>query len=476
MMYASGSARAAGRARWFELSEEGWRRENRARPLGQLLREALQNAFDHSAPGVWVRIGPSEIWVEDDAAGGLAQDEYAFTVFLGEKDTPPTWRGRKGRGLKELIASSDSAEVETVGRTIIFGPDGRSIEENRRDRGTLIVLRRRVGDRERAEAERLLRLTIPPEGTRVRVNGREVRRPRLFQSLEGCDLETVDIRRGSERAMDRECRVDLYRPRPGEVPHLFELGLPIEPLSLPWHADVQQRIPLAAERDAARDPYKPDLCALVFEALAAELTKSELEQRWVAQVLGRYELSEETIRAYARKMFPARAVLSAGGRIDDRARQLGAKVVELRGVPAGFADQLASVLETADEFVERVQGPPREVLVDLGERADRFVEFARWLSREVSGRDVRVEFFDREARDGRALVDAEFERFTRTLRINVRGRVRVEDPTHPASLETLLHELAHDASAEHDFAFISRLEAVAARAVIGAFRSHPRSA
>ncbi len=38
-----------GRSEWFELSEEGWRRSNRARPLGQLVREALQNAFDQRA-------------------------------------------------------------------------------------------------------------------------------------------------------------------------------------------------------------------------------------------------------------------------------------------------------------------------------------------------------------------------------------------------------------------------------------------
>src|SRR5438552_10995581 len=105
-------------AGWFELSEDGWRRENRARPLGQLLREALQNAFDQRAAHVSVQLTDRGATVEDDAPAGLRRDEYAFTVFLGQKDTPPTWRGRKGRGLKELIAAADTAEVETVGRTI----------------------------------------------------------------------------------------------------------------------------------------------------------------------------------------------------------------------------------------------------------------------------------------------------------------------------------------------------------------------
>ena len=71
-----------GRSEWFELSEEGWRRSNRARPLGQLVREALQNAFDQRARRVKVRLEEDEVRIEDDAPAGLARDEFAFTVFL----------------------------------------------------------------------------------------------------------------------------------------------------------------------------------------------------------------------------------------------------------------------------------------------------------------------------------------------------------------------------------------------------------
>ncbi|MFY0578563.1 ATP-binding protein [Cystobacter fuscus] len=59
-----------GRSEWFELSEEGWRRSNRARPLGQLVREALQNAFDQRARRVKVRLEEDEVRIEDDAPTG----------------------------------------------------------------------------------------------------------------------------------------------------------------------------------------------------------------------------------------------------------------------------------------------------------------------------------------------------------------------------------------------------------------------
>ena len=460
-----GSSSRAGRAVWFELHEEGWRRQNRARPLGALVREALQNAFDHRAGRVEVSLTARAVAIEDDAPGGLAQDEYAFQVFLGEKDTPPTWRGRKGRGLKELIASGDEARVETVGRTLRFDAAGRHVEPNARARGTRIEISRHTGERELEAARRLLRLTIPPPGTVLRVAGREVRMPRLFCAVPDCPLDTVDIRRGAEHVVERRVRVDLYRPRAGETPHLFEMGLPVEPIRLPWHADVQQRIPLAAERDAARDPYKGELAAIVFEALAPELDRRSLEGPWVMDVLANFQLDPEAVEAWAARVFPRNAVLSQDSRTDDEARQLGAKVVDLRGMPRTAVEQIAAVMEGAEDYVLRLRGPPRERQVNLGPVGERFAGFARWLARELTGRDVTVRFFEREVRPGTHQEDASFDAVRRELRVNVRGRARLEDPLDAVTLGILLHELAHDATDEHDFVFLRRFEALAGRAL-----------
>ncbi|ATB40912.1 hypothetical protein CYFUS_006374 [Cystobacter fuscus] len=454
-----------GRSEWFELSEEGWRRSNRARPLGQLVREALQNAFDQRASRVKVRLEEDEVRIEDDAPTGLARDEFAFTVFLGEKDTPPTWRGRKGRGLKEMIAASDRAEVETVGRTLVFDNTGRHVKPNTREVGTCLRLFRRTSASEREAAVQLLRLTIPPPGVELVIDGRTVRPPRVKDSLEDCPLETVELHRGVERYVERPTRVDLYHPRPGETPHLFELGLPVEPHHLPWHVDVQQRIPLAAERDAARDAYKRTLAAILLESLAPELSRQELSGAWVTEVLAHFTLGPEALEAYVAKVLPARAVLSVGPRMDDRARQLGAKVVDLRGMPLPAVEQLETLVESAEAYVERMEGPPRDVRVDPGARAERFVGLVRCLSRELTGREAGVEFFERKVRDPSAQVDAEYDRERHLLRVNMRGQVRLDEPLEPRTLGIILHELAHDQGDEHDFAFIERLEGFAGKAL-----------
>ena len=114
--------------------------------------------------------------------------------------------------------------------------------------------------------------TIAPPGVELVINGRAVRPPRLKASLEGFVLETVELHRGVERYTERATRVDLYLPRLGEAPHLFELRLPVEPHHLPWHVDVQQRLPLAAERDVTREPLvdRPDLLAPYAEPQEAD--------------------------------------------------------------------------------------------------------------------------------------------------------------------------------------------------------------
>jgi hypothetical protein len=122
-------------------------------------------------------------------------------------------------------------------------------------------------------------------------------------------------------------------------------------------------------------------------------------------------------------------------------------------------------VESAEAYVERMEGPPRDVPVDPGPRAERLVGLVRCLSRELTGREVRVEFFERQTRDPSARVDAEYDRERRVLRVNMRGEVRLEEPLAPQTLGIILHELAHEAGDEHDFAFIDRLERYAGQAL-----------
>ena len=456
-----------GKRGWFELSEEGWLRLATGRPLGRLLLEAVQNAFDAGATSLSVELAAERLIVEDDAPAGVADERLVYTVFLTDKSEQKEPRGRLGRGLKELLAVMDGATVETIGKTVDFSSDGRASRTNRRTRGTRLTLRRRSSEEELRAAEALLRLCVAPKGTILRVTTRAgvrvVRRPRLVLSLPSCELETVDASGGLMRAVMGTATVSLYAPRRGEQPYVFELGVPIEAWDLPWHVDIGQRVPLGSGRDSVRESFKLALAATLLEAMIQSyMDRQDLRADWVQHVIARWPVRASVLDAYVSKLFPRGAVLTGTSRANDRARQLGAHIVD---VGAGAQQALARVLETADDYVRRRAREFTGDEVEPSEVQERFGASVRWLARRIAGRVIGVRFFARDAADDGLLEDARTDVDARVLFFNVRGPLRFDDILDPATLGVVLHELAHLDAAEHDHRFLDRLQHLAGGAV-----------
>lgn len=453
------------RDNWFEISNEGWRRMNAGRPLGALLKEGIQNSFDEEVHQVTVRVGGEEIVVEDDAPSGFSTEALVYTVFLTDKEDSPTKRGRKGRGLKELISAMDSAVVDTIGTTVVFDEAGRHSVENDRTRGTRLLLRRHSSPEEVAETVDLLSLIVPPKGVDLRVNERRIRPPRIHLSLWNCSLETVVIRRGVERIQQLVTRVDLLHPRKGERPHLFEMGIPVEPIDLPWHVDVQQRVPLADHRDGATDHYKINLKSMLLESLVVQwLSLRELRASWVEEVIGRQMISDRALEQYVARVFPRGALLGGPEQINDRARQLGGQVVPAESMPRGVYAALTRVMERAESFVRRREREFNERPVSPSAEQRRFAFFVRYLAERILGRRIQVVFVRKEPTLDGLVEDAAFDARAGTMKFNVLGKVDFEDPLSPTTLGIVFHELAHHFVAEHDHRFLDHLQHIAGRA------------
>ena len=447
---------------WFEISDDGWRSLSSSRPMGRLLLEAVQNAFDEGATTLQVSLTEDRVTIEDDAALGFGDERLVYTVFLSAKRADPTRRGRMGRGLKELIAAMDSARVEIAGTTIEFTDAGRKSSPNDRQQGTLLELRRRFSADELAHAQSLLRMCISPKGTTLRVNGRSTRRPRLILALSSCELETVEMRGGIERAAVAPTTVSLYSPRKGEAPHVFEMGVPVETWNVPWHVDVAQRIPQHEGRDAVTDRFKLGLKAMLFEAMMNRyLDRRDLRAEWVQDVLGRWTIKSSVLDAYVSKVFPRGAVLGGTSRANDRAAQLGAHVIETHTITHSAYVTLGRVLETADDYVRRRASEFEGQQVEPDEQQKRFGAAVRWLARRIAGRVVRVHFFARDPNDAGLLEDAVTEVESRIISFNVKGPLRFDDILEAHTLGVVLHEIAHLESPEHDHRFIDRLQFLA---------------
>lgn len=450
------------RAGWFEIAEEGWQRLSASRPLGRLLLEALQNALDASPENVSIELGEDRVIVEDDAAHGIHDERLVYTLFLSDKPHDPTRRGRMGRGLKELLAAAECARVETIGKTITFDLEGRRLAQNQRKTGTRLEIVRPVSENERKEAIDLLRLAIPPRGTTVRIDARVVRRPRAVLTLADCELETVIVEDGIERAAMRPTRISVYAPRKGEQSHLFEMGIPVQPWNVPWHVDVAQRIPLGEGRDGAPERFLLALKATLLESMVhSYLDRRDLRADWVQDVIGRWPIKAGLLDAYVSKVFHKGSVLGGTSRANDRAKQLGAHIIDARTISHGAWLALARVLETADDYVRRRSSEFGGEDVEPDEVQRRFGESVRWLARRIAGSVIRVRFFARDPGDAGLLEDAVTDVDARVVSFNVRGPLRFDDVLEPATIGVVLHELAHLASPEHDHRFIDRLQLLA---------------
>ena len=445
--------------RWFEIADEGWARVASSRPIERLILEAVQNALDAGAGNVSVEIGPDRVLVEDDAARGIADPRLVYTLFLTDKAGDPTRRGRMGRGLKELVASGERALVESAGARVEFDERGRRVTESGRERGTRVEVFRALTESEREQAETALRLVIPPRGVSVRVDGKLVRRPRTVIALPGCELETVIVEAGVERAAMRSTLISVHSPRRGEQPHLFEMGIPIAPWNVPWHCDVQQRVPLSQGRDLLPERFVLAVKATLLEAtMHRQLGPRELRADWVQDVLARWPLRSAILDAYCSKVLPRGSVLGGSVRANDRARQLGAHIVQAVAMSQGTYLALGRVLETADDYVRRRS---REFVgedVEPDETQRAFADAVRWLARRIAGSVVRVRFFARDPSDAGLLEDATTDVEARLISFNVKSTLRWDDPLDPATMGVVLHELAHLVTLEHDHRFIDRLQ------------------
>ncbi|MDH5491287.1 MAG: ATP-binding protein [Myxococcales bacterium] len=450
---------------WFEISHEGWRRVSTHRPVARLLLEAVQNALDADAPEVRVALGPEGCVIEDDSELGFADDRLIYTVFLSDKRDDPCKRGRLGRGLKELIAAMDEAVVHVVGTTVSFLESGRVEAPNDRTRGTRIELRRSLDEAELAEARAMLRMVIPPKGIALRVDGRLVRRRRAVLALSSCELETVVIREGVERARMGNTSLALYTPRRGERAHVFEMGVPVQPWNLPWHVDVGQRVSLREGRDGLSESYALSLKAALLEAMIHRyLDRRDLRAEWVHEVIARYPLKGSVLDAFVSRAFPRGAVLGGTLHADDRARQLGAHVIDASAITHGAYVAFGRVVETSDDYVRRRSAEFGGEAVEPDAVQERFAEAFRWVARRVAGRVVRVRFFARDPNDAGLLEDAVADADARLISFNVRGSLRFEDILEPGTFGVVLHELAHLDTPEHDLRFIERLQLLAGQA------------
>lgn len=239
---------------WFDVSREGLGKQAQESSKGRLIGELIQNALDEAGvTQVAVTLAPvpgrpqADLTVEDDAPEGFRDLSHAYTLFAESyKRGNPLQRGQYNLGEKMVLAVCESASVSTTTGTVIFDPEEGRIEQPRqkRDRGSVFRGRIKLTRDEYLEVCDYLRSLLLPENVVVTFNGDRLLPRKPLRTFDA-SLETlVADDQGVMRPRVRKTQVAVYEALPGEVPAIYEMGLPVVETGDRWHINVGQKVPL----------------------------------------------------------------------------------------------------------------------------------------------------------------------------------------------------------------------------------------
>lgn len=274
--------------------------------INWIATELIQNAWDQDVTHVTMTIesvghGRGRIVVVDDDPQGFLDLSHAYTLFAeSKKKGQAALRGRFNLGEKLVIAycveTGGSVEVLTTTGGFSFSKkDGRKRLRRQTESGSRVTAEFRASKRILEAMVTHVRTFIPPAGFPTTVNGEELLSHDRIDTFTQF-LPTVAVNEEGELfRTTRATSVDLYEPREGETPMIYELGIPVVENPTSYHVDVQQKVPLNMERDAVTPAYSRKLCALVLNATRGLLTKEEARKPWVSEAMASDDIDAESV-------------------------------------------------------------------------------------------------------------------------------------------------------------------------------------
>ena len=389
----------------FAVSTQGMAELHRDREPVMLIKELVQNVWDESVNGatncvVTVESVPDRrnatlVTVEDDGPG-FSNITDAYTLMRPtEKRLDPKRRGRFNLGDKEVAAVSISAEIETVGHTVIFPEEGgRQIVENDRTRGTIV---RAIMPWSKAQAEDLdLALRrFRPTDCGLEVNGHTVpkreplatRRARLTTVVQDAPGEPM---RQSRRMTD----IDVLEPHEDGTGWLYELGIPIQEIDTVYDIDIGQKVPMPPNRDTVAQNYLQDVLSEVLNATHEILEGPQFADAWIRTAVEDPRITSEAVHSVVEGRYgPKVALWSSNTNANLEAAEEGFEVLHPRSMSPEEREHLRDRGGLKSTSVLFKQAKSFKLLspIELDEIHDRFGEWVQKVA-ALAGMDATVAF------------------------------------------------------------------------------------
>ena len=444
----------------FEVSTEGMRDLHAGRPLWSLVKELVANSWDEDITLCTVTLRKTstpdhneviEIMVEDDGAGFRDIDD-AFTIMAPTiKRLNAVVRGRFNIGEKEILSVSEEGTVETVGTTIHFPKEGgREVTPNNRTKGTIVSATIERPWSEYDETIEALRAFLPPSNITYTVNGIEAESRVSIGTTTG-SLQTVLASGIGQpiRYTTRKTPIDIHKPLNG-TGHIYEMGITIQPIDMPYDVDIQQKVPMPPNRDTVTNAYLQDVYAEVLAVVAKDLEKSEASEAWVQMGVEDQRTPDDTVELVMNAKIGSNAVLhSTDTFANEKAHDDGKDIIHPRTLSkkerqrfqdVGLVSSLVNYgLKEKGGGLEEVPEPRRT------DDMEAVAQYAEWMGRKLLGFDIRVRFVQMKAVSDSRI--AQYGARTLDFVSNRLGNKWFEmDNGIPTQEQTslILHELAHE--------------------------------
>lgn len=444
----------------FTISNEGWKRLNAGRKASDLIREAVSNTFDaDDVTEVRIRLEPGFASIEDNSPHGIADSSLVTTVFMTDKQDSANKRGRKGRGLKELISAAEWAEVDTIGFKTTF-TNGRVVEKSERTLGTKVTVKVDSWSQTDIDAAiAYLTKIIPPAETKLYINDVLIKTRRLRISIPAV-LRTQIVKDDIQREIYRDTFVEVINLSKGETRGwIYEMGIPIQEITARFHVNVCQRVPLNDNRDAVDYYYLNIAFGCVLHALLPSMSAQALRHEWVDMALsGRMSDNDEKI--VVRKLYGEdKLALAGASRVaNDIAKQHGYKLIDLAGVSSPLELLVRRVVKLATDIVTAIEADQGEEVIpeSIAEPTGRVRRLVHYLGKALINKDIDTEYFKKSADFTGTIKMAHFRPTYGIMGFNVNG-TPLDNPLHPTLLSTIIHELAHHYTDIHDQLFLEKV-------------------
>ncbi len=393
-------------AGWLEISTAGFASFNQSRPPGHLVKELVQNSLDAigERPGTvtltYRHDGQNTLVSCCDTGDGMDDLDKIRVVYLTFKKDTHLKRGRFGRGFKEILSVCRSASVISGGNKLSFFTENDQ-QITRREtiapaiQGTDVSMTLPWDPEVVCEFDRYFASFLIPAQISLSLNGRTVPHRRAKHVIEATlTTEVYHPESHSWRKPRRKTTIELVPVLSGEEPTLYELGIPVAPAewTVPFHANILQRVPMNPNRDALASGYAKSIHAACLPVLLEQLTLEQITADWVGTAGTSCE--EEVQKALVEKAFGANAVRSVptmGKRdFNNDAERTGANVVKVAQMSGGFREMAKAHLPTAKDRVIEVQEKLRtEVASWRFDPAEAEGERQSWIDKRGGKRAVQ---------------------------------------------------------------------------------------